>query len=125
MRLALLCLALLGCGGEASTAPVIADLEYGPMQLGLGVAGSLDGFVQFRDPDGDLRQIVLGFIDPTNTLAEAPPQLTGTIDGLLVGRVAFRMTVTPSATGTHYLSVRLVDARSQSSEAVQRPVEVR
>jgi hypothetical protein len=127
MRIALvvLCCFLVACAPEGSTAPVIAELEYAPMELTVGVAGSLDGFVQCRDADGDLRQIVLGLIDPTNALAEAPPQLTGTTDGMLVGRVAFRMTVTPMATGTHYLSVRLVDAQSQSSEAVQRPVEVR
>ncbi len=115
---------LAACGPAGPTAPVITQSTATPTQLAVGVRASIDGELGFRDPDGDVSQLALGFIDPSGVLAESPPEPTAATAGLLVGRVSFRLTVTPTVVGKHQLSLRLLDETQLSSTPALTEIDV-
>ena len=114
---------LAGCAAHGPSAPEVTDVTYAPMQIPVGVRSSIDGQAGYRDPDADVRQIVLGIVDPTGALSEAPPTLIGAATATIGGTTLFRLSITAPVAGRYYLSVRFTDATDLSSEPAERPVD--
>jgi len=117
-------LAVLTACSSGPSAPKVTALDYSPMQLAVSVTATISGTARFADADGDVTQIVLGLVDPQGILTEGSPKDTAS-PGVLTGSVVFGLTVTPTQTGTHSLSVRFVDGTGLSSAATLEPIDVR
>ncbi len=125
-------LALAGCAssdGDATqpaAAPIsISNLELTPKSIPVGSVSALTGTVDFQAPDGNVREIAAEVTLPngsSQTLPRAPVQAA---TGKTSGPVAVALALGPPGAGKYVITVRLVDDRGGTSNAVSADVEAK
>lgn len=110
-----------GGGGSPGTAPTASNLSYSPHGGYLGASGgtaTINGRIDFSDPDGDLASWSLTVLDSGgNVLQSAEQPITGA-GGSTSGTLVATVLVGTSQLGTYTFTIALVDARGLRSAPV-------
>lgn len=116
----------VGCGAEdekSGAAPEISDLVYTPKTAAVGALLTVNGTLNFEDPDGDVTQVGFRGQAPDGKWTPETLAAVQTPSAQTRGSATFAAGLLPPSAGTYRFEVWLVDDKGNESNALTGEVE--
>lgn len=111
--LGMLTMVVMGCSADSGdgggTAPTTANLTVQQSTVPVGTQTNVNGSMDFTDPDGDVKQLLIDLTADGQTTSLPPTPVNGAA-GITMGSVPFILAIIPQKAGTIEVSLTLEDA---------------